>query len=145
MKTISKAANTANASDVAAIKLGAAIIDCISAEEVLDKAWEALEGKEWTRKIVEIVASAFVSHYHCKVSFANDESISPQFFTGAKYSREVRHDGAYKQWARKVTAHLEHKSSNGTQPLDAVSAVIKYIDAKKLTKAQKAKVAAYLA
>jgi len=145
MKTISKAANAASASDIAAIKLGAAIIDCISAEEVLDKAWDALEGKDWTRKIVEIVASAFVSHYHCKVSFANDESTSPQFFTGAKYSREARHDGAYKQWARKVTARLEPKSTDAAQPLDAVSAVIKYIDSKKLTKAQKAKVAAYLA
>jgi len=145
MKTISKAANAASASDIAAIKLGAAIIDCISAEEVLDKAWDALEGKDWTRKIVEIVASAFVSHYHCKVSFANDESISPQFFTGAKYSREVRHDGAYKQWARKVSARLEGKSSKEAQPLDVVSAIIKYIDSKKPTKAQKAKVAAYLA
>ena len=114
MKTISKAANTP---DIAAIKLGAAIINCISAEEILDKAWAALEGKEWTRKIVEIVASAFVSHYRCKVNFANDESTSPRFFTGAEYSRETRHDGAYKQWARKVTARLEHKSTNAAQPL----------------------------
>ena len=124
--------------------LSVALINCITAEEVLDKAWSAVEGKDWTRDVSEIVAKAFAGHYRCKVAFANDDTVTPQFYTGAEYSRESRHDGAYKQWSRKITARLEGKSNKAAQPLDAVSAVIKYIDSKKLTKAQKAKVAAYL-
>ena len=125
-------------------KLSVALINCITAEEVLDKAWSAVEGKTWTRDVSEIVSMAFAGHYRCKVSFANDDTTTPQFYTGTEYSRESRHDSAYKQWSRKITARLEGKSNKAAQPLDAVSAVIKYIDSKKLTKAQKAKVAAYL-
>ena len=124
--------------------LSVALISCITAEEVLDKAWDAVEGKTWTRDVSEVVATAFAGHYRCKVTFANNDTTTPQFYTGAEYSRESRHDGAYKQWSRKITARLEGKSNKAAQPLDAVSAVIKYIDSKKLTKAQKAKVAAYL-
>ena len=125
-------------------KLSVALISCITAEEVLDKAWSAVEGKSWTRDVSDVVAAAFAKHYRCKVSFANDDTTTPQFYTGTEYSRESRHDSAYKQWSRKITARLEGKSNKAAQPLDAVSAVIKYIDSKKLTKAQKAKVAAYL-
>jgi len=127
-----------------ATRLGAALVYCIDAEEVLDKAWEAVKGKDWTRDVSEIVSAAFAGHYRCKVAFANDDTTTPQFYTGTEYSRESRHDSAYKQWQRKITARLEGKSNKAAQPLDAVSAVIKYIDSKKLTKAQKAKVAAYL-
>ena len=127
-----------------ATKLSVALVSCINAEEVLDKAWSAVEGKTWTRDVSAIVSAAFAGHYRCKVSFANDDTTTPQFYTGTEYSRESRHDGAYKQWSRKITARLEGKSNKAAQPLDAVSAVIKYIDSKKLTKAQKAKVAAYL-
>jgi len=129
-----------------AITLAAAIIDNIKSDEAIAKLWEKNHGKDWDRATAEIVANAFGVHYTCTVGFANETTTSPRFWNGAeKYSAELRNGTAMQQWNRKVSNMLNGGASKAPQPIDVVQTVIKYLDGKKLTKAQKALVRAHLA
>jgi hypothetical protein len=108
----------------------------------LRDAAKALKGKPCP-ELMQGLATVHAEHFGCKVSWSTKGAA--QFFTGAEYSRDARHDAARMSWQRNVAVHFtvgEPKESFKTE-VDPVAKMIKAME--KLTPAQRRKVLAAFA
>jgi hypothetical protein len=102
----------------------------------------ALKGKPCP-ELMQGLATVHAEHFGCKLAWSAKGTA--QFFTGAEYSFEGRHEAARKSWNRNVTVHFtvgEPKESFKVE-VDVVAKMIKAME--KLTPAQRRKVLGHFA
>lgn len=88
------------------------------------------------------LAAVHAEHFNCKVSWSGKGAA--QFFTGAEYSRDTRHDAARMAWGRYVMVHFKPEATESFKTeVDVVAKTIKALE--KLTPAQRRKVLAAFA
>jgi hypothetical protein len=106
----------------------------------LRDAAKALKGKPCP-ELMQGLATVHAEHFGCKVSWSAKGSA--QFFTGAEYSRDARHETARVSWQRNVTVHFKTETESFKAEVDPVAKMIKAME--KLTPAQRRKVLAAFA
>ncbi len=102
-----------------------------------------LKGKPCPELLGEL-AAVHAEKYQCKLAWSGKGEA--QFYTGAEYTYEGRHDAARMSWQRNVRVHFTidaPKASFKTEPADPVAKMIKAME--KLTPAQRRKVLAAFA
>ena len=115
--------------------------------KALREAVTQLKGKPCPELLGEL-AAVHAEKYQCKLAWSNKGEA--QFYTGAKYTYEGRHNAARMSWQRNVRVHFtidapkaSPKASFKTEPADPVAKMIKAME--KLTPAQRRKVLAAFA
>jgi hypothetical protein len=93
-------------------------------------------------QLLAALAKVHAAHFKCNVSWS--ASGAAQFFDGAEYSRDTRHDAARMSWARNVMTHFKSGEPTTRQhkPVDAVAKLAKAYAG--LTAAQKRRFLAML-
>jgi hypothetical protein len=91
--------------------------------------------------LLEALAKVHAKHFACNVSWSDKGAA--QFFTGAEYSRDSRHDAARMSWARNVMVHFSTgPTTRQHKPVDPVAKLAKAYEG--LTAAQKRRFLAML-
>ena len=93
-------------------------------------------------QLLAALAKVHAAHFKCNVSWS--ASGAAQFFDGAEYSRDTRHDAARMSWARNVLVHFKDAQPTTRQhkPVDPVAKLAKAYAG--LTTAQKKRFLAML-
>lgn len=98
-------------------------------------------------ELLEGLAKVHAEHFGCKLAWSSKGAA--QFYTGAEYTYEGRHDAARMSWQRNVAVHFKAETDSKatvsfkTEPADPVAKMIKAME--KLTPAQRRKVLAHFA
>jgi hypothetical protein len=88
--------------------------------------------------LLEGLAKVHAEAYKCNYTW--NKAGRAVFHTGAKSTRETRHETAAKSWQRNVTSHFDKPAESFKTEVDQVAKMIKAME--KLTPAQRRKVLA---